>query len=164
MNEPRRPPGALDPDRVARPAGGTSRSQDMPEPARTVHTDSDSRPISEMVSGVIENVQNIVRSEVQLAKAELREEAKSAGKAAGMLAAGAALGFYAVGLFLMTVVWILATQMPNWVAALIVTVMVGAIAAALAMKGKSQLQEIHPMSETVDSVKEDVEWVKQQTR
>lgn len=36
--------------------------------------------------------------------------------------------------------------------------------AVLALKGKSQLQEVHLMSETVDSVKEDVEWVKQQTQ
>jgi uncharacterized membrane protein YqjE len=120
--------------------------------------------MAEMVSGVVENLQNIVRAEVQLAKTEAKEEAKTAGKAAGMLGAGAVLGFYALGLLLMTIVWILDTWMPNWLAALIVTVVVGAIAAVLALKGKSQIQEMHPMSETVESVKEDVEWVKQQTQ
>lgn len=164
MNEPRRPQGAPNAESAVRPGGDLRRVQGTPEPTRTAQSDSDSRSISELVSGVVENLQNIVRSEVQLAKTELREEAKTAGKAAGMLAAGAALGFYALGLFLMTLVWILATQMPNWVAALIVTVVVGAIAAVLALKGKSQLQEVHLMSETVDSVKEDVEWVKQQTQ
>ncbi len=164
MNEPRRPQGALDPDQVARPDGDPRRVQGTPEAMRAAQPDSDSRSITEMISAVVGNLQSIVRSEVQLAKTELKEEAQTAGKAAGMLAAGAALGFYALGLFLMTLVWILATQMPNWVAALIVTVVVGAIAAVLALKGKSQLQEIHPMSETVDSVKEDVEWVKQQTQ
>lgn len=164
MDEPRRPQGALDPESAAQPGGDLRRVQGTPEPTRAAQPDSDSRSISELVSGVVENLQNIVRSEVQLAKTELREEAKTAGKAAGMLAAGAVLGFYALGLFLMTVVWILATQMSNWLAALIVTVVIGAIAAVLALKGKSQLQEIHPMSETVDSVKEDVEWVKQQTQ
>lgn len=163
MDEPRRPLGGPNAEPVLRSSDDSRRIQGAPETARSAESD-DSRSIAEMVSGVVENLQNIVRAEVQLAKTEAKEEAKTAGKAAGMLGAGAVLGFYALGLLLMTIVWILDTWMPNWLAALIVTVVVGAIAAVLALKGKSQIQEMHPMSETVESVKEDVEWVKQQTQ
>ena len=85
--------------------------------------------------------------------------------AARMLAAGTLLGVYALGLLLMTIVWLLATQMSNWLAALIVTVVVAAVAATLVMLGRSRLEEVDLKPErTVESLKEDVEWVKQQTR
>jgi uncharacterized membrane protein YqjE len=120
--------------------------------------------LSEMVSGVVENLQNIVRYEVQLAKTELTDEAKTAGKGIAMLAVGALVGFYAVGLFLLTAVWALATQVDRWLAALIVGVVVAVVAGILAMIGKKQLEEFNPKPEqTIESVKEDIEWVKQQT-
>ncbi len=154
-NEPQEAPGS---DFVVDPAGS-------PRGEQPAGIGDDLRSIPELVSGVVENVQNIVRSEVQLAKAEFREEAQTAARAASMLAAGTILGIYALGLLLMTIVWLLATQMSNWLAALIVTVVVAAVAATLVMLGRSRLEEVDLKPErTVESLKEDVEWVKQQTR
>lgn len=156
MDEARRPPGAS-----AQPHAGR---RPTVEPIGSDGTGQDSRSLSEMVSGVVENVQNIVRYEVQLAKTEIQEEAKTAGKGAAMLAAGALVGFYALGLFLLTAVWALATQVDRWLAALIVGVVVAAVAGILAMMGKKKLDEFSPKPEqTIESVKEDIEWVKQQT-
>jgi len=121
--------------------------------------------IAELLQGVIGNVQGIIRSEVRLAKAEVREEAMSAGKAAGMLAVGAVLGAYAVGLLLLTVVYALNGPLPDWLAALIVFAVVAIAAAVLAKLGLDRIKQVSPKPEqTIDSIKEDVQWVKQQTR
>lgn len=161
MQEPRRQQG------VSSSADG-SNLEIRPAPAQKTDPEGsqtgDSPSLSELASGVVHNLQNIVRSEVQLAKVELKEEAKVAGKGVAMLAAGALIGFYALGLFLLTAVWALATQVDRWLAALIVAVIVTVIAGILAMVGKKKLDEFSPVpEETVQSVKEDVEWVKQQT-
>jgi uncharacterized membrane protein YqjE len=121
--------------------------------------------IAELLQGVIGNVQGIIRSEVRLAKAEVREEAMSAGKAAGMLAVGAVLGAYAVGLLLLTIVYALNGPLPDWLAALIVFAVVAIAAAVLAKIGLDRIKQVSPKPEqTIDSIKEDVQWVKQQTR
>jgi membrane protein implicated in regulation of membrane protease activity len=102
---------------------------------------------------------------VRLAKAEVREEATSAGKAAGMLAVGAVLGAYAVGLLLLTIVYALNGPLPDWLAALIVFAVVAIAAAVLAKIGLDRIKQVSPKPEqTIDSIKEDVQWVKQQTR
>lgn len=165
MSEQRRPqPGeATEADMRA---ASQARRQDSAAATQisTNNRSDDSRPISEMIGAAVENLQNIVRAEVRLAKTELTEEAKLAGKGAAMLAVAAVVGAYAVGLFLLTAVWTLATQMDNWLAALIVAVVVAIVAGVLAMVGKSRLQEFSPKpDETIASVKEDIQWVKQQT-
>jgi uncharacterized membrane protein YqjE len=121
--------------------------------------------IADLLQGIVGNVQGIIRSEVRLAKAEVREEAMSAGKAAGMLAVGAVLGAYAVGLLLLTVVYALNGPLPDWLAALIVFAVVAIAAAVLAKIGLDRIKQVSPKPEqTIDSIKEDVQWVKQQTR
>lgn len=151
MEEARHPQGAAHIDAQMR-AGATAGQGE------------DTRSLAELIGGVVTNVQNIVRSEVQLAKTEMTEEAKTAGKGAAMLGAAALVGFYAIGLFLLTAVWALATQVDRWLAALIVGVVVAIVAGILAMVGKKRLEEFSPKPEqTIESVKEDIEWVKQQT-
>lgn len=121
--------------------------------------------IADLLQGIIGNVQGIIRSEVRLAKAEVKEEATSAGNAAGLLAVGAVLGLYAVGLLLLTCVYALNGPLPDWAAALIVFAVVAAGAAVLVMLGLERIKHVNPKPEqTIDSIKEDVQWVKQQTR
>ena len=166
MNEQRRPQAASGTQTDPRSDGRSQNSESAAgtRPAPGAGDSQDSRSISEMFSGAVTNLQNIVRSEVQLAKTEMREEAKLAGKAAAMLAVAAVVGAYALGLFLLTAVWALATQMDQWLAALIVAAVVTVIAGVLAMVGKSRLDKFSPKpDQTIDSVKEDIEWVKQQT-
>jgi len=105
----------------------------------------------------------LMRQELDLAKAELREEAKEAGKAAGMLG-GAALAGWMTALFVsVTLMWLLDKAMDLTLAALIVTLIWGIAAAVLGLSGKKKLQNVNPKPEqTIDSLKEDAQWLKAQ--
>lgn len=165
MNEQRRPQPAAATETDMRAASQSPGQNNVTRERDVTNSRTDdSRPMSEMIGSAVENLQNIVRSEVRLAKTELTEEARLAGKGAAMLAVAAVVGAYAVGLFLLTAVWALATQVDSWLAALIVAIVVTVVAGVLAMVGRSRLQEFNPKpEETIASVKEDIEWAKQQT-
>lgn len=125
----------------------------------------DSASFAELIQNIVTDVQGLVRSEIRLAKTELKEDAATTGRASSLLVGGAVLAFYAVGFLLLTLVYALATAMPNWLAALIVGVVVAIVAGVLAMLGYQRIKEVNFKPEqTVDTVKEDVEWVKQQAR
>ena len=121
--------------------------------------------IAGLFQEIVGNIQGIIRSEVQLAKAEVKEDATAMGRAAGMLVAGAVLGIYALGILLLFVVYALEGPLPDWAAALIVGLVVAAIAGVLVMLGLKRIKSVNPAPDkTIDSIKEDVQWVKQQTR
>jgi hypothetical protein len=109
------------------------------------------RPTSELLKQLSDQTTNLVRQEIELAKLEFREKGKKAGIGAGMFGALTA-----------TIILALATFLPGWVAALIVTVVYGAIAGVLALRGKSQVKEAAPPvpEQAVETTKEDVRWVK----
>jgi len=100
---------------------------------------------------------------MELAKTEMKQEAKKAGKGAGLLG-GAGLGGYMVLLFLsLTAVFALDEGMPLWLAALIVTVVWAIIAAVLAVIGRKELQRSNPqLPKTQQTLKEDAAWAKAQ--
>ena len=120
------------------------------------------KPASELLKQLSEQTSTLVRQEIELAKVELREKGKTAGIGAGMFGGAGVFGLYAVGALTATIILALATFLPGWVAALIVTVVYGAIAAVLALRGKSQVKEATPPvpEQAVDTTKEDVRWVK----
>jgi uncharacterized membrane protein YqjE len=120
------------------------------------------RPTSELLKQLSEQTTALVRQEIELAKLELREKGKKAGIGAGMFGGAGVIGLYAVGALTATIILALATFLPGWVAALIVTVVYGAIAGVLALRGKSQVDEATPPvpEQAVDTTKEDVRWVK----
>jgi uncharacterized membrane protein YqjE len=121
--------------------------------------------IADLLQGIVGNVQNIIRSEVRLAKTEMTEEATSAGKAAGVLAGGMVLAMYAVGILLLSAVYALRGPLPDWGAALVVGLVVAAIAGVMVKLGFDRIKNVNPKPEqTIESVKEDVKWVKQQSR
>jgi uncharacterized membrane protein YqjE len=121
--------------------------------------------VAGLLQEIVGNIQGIIRSEVRLAKAEVKEDASAMGKAAGMLVAGAVLGIYALGILLLFAVYALAGPLPDWLAALIVGVVVAIIAAVLVKVGLDRVKSVNPAPDkTIDSVKEDIQWVKQQTR
>lgn len=109
------------------------------------------------------DMSKLMRQELNLAKVELREEAKQAGKGAGMLA-GAGFAGLMVAIFLsITLMWLLDNWMDVTIAALIVTILWGIAAAVLALNGKKKLQQVNMKPEqTVESLKEDAQWVKAQ--
>ena len=120
------------------------------------------RPTAELLKQLSDQTTSLVRQEIELAKLEFREKGRKAGKGAGMFGAAGMLGLYAVGALTATIILALATFLPGWVAALIVTVIYAAIAGILALRGKSEVKEATPPmpQQTVETTKEDVRWVK----
>jgi hypothetical protein len=124
----------------------------------------DDRSIGAVIGDAIGNLQDIVRSEIALAKTETREEAVSAMRASGMLVGGVIAGLYAFGLLLLAIAWGLSEFMDLWLALGIVFLVMAVIAAVLIAIGKSRLSEINPKPEqTIETLKEDVAWAKRQT-
>jgi uncharacterized membrane protein YqjE len=125
-------------------------------------TDLRDRPTSDLLKQLSDQSTTLVRQEIELAKLEFREKGKKAGQGAGMFGGAGLFGLYAVGALTATIILALATFLPGWVAALIVTVVYGAIAGILALRGKSQVQEATPPmpEQAVETTKEDVRWVK----
>jgi uncharacterized membrane protein YqjE len=123
------------------------------------------RPITAILHDIVSDVQEIIRSEIRLAKVELGEQASKAGKAAGMLAAGAVLGLYALGFLLLAGVYALATVWPSWVAALVICLLCGGIASALVVTGRKRIKQVQAKPDrTIATVKENLEWAKNQNK
>jgi uncharacterized membrane protein YqjE len=122
--------------------------------------------IGELVKDLATETSTLVRQEIDLAKAEMTERGKQAGKGAGILGAAALVGLLAAGALTACLIAALDLAMATWLAALVVTVVFGAIAAALAMTGRKKIQEAAPPvpEQAIDSVKEDVQWAKTRTR
>ena len=118
--------------------------------------------LAELVKQLSEQTSRLARQEVELAKAELTAKGKQAGLGAGMFGGAAMFGFYAVGALVAAAILGLATAVAAWLAALIVTAVLGAIAGVLALTGKSKVQQATPPvpEQTTESVKEDVQWAK----
>jgi uncharacterized membrane protein YqjE len=120
------------------------------------------QPVGDLVKQLSEQTSTLVRKEVELAKAELTAKGKKAGLGAGMFGGAGLFGFFAFATLTATLVLALATAVAPWLAALIVTLVYGAVAGVLALQGKNKVQEATPPVPewAVDSTKEDVAWVK----
>ncbi len=124
------------------------------------------RSVPELLKQLSQETSTLVKQELDLAKAEMTQKGKAAGIGAGFLSGGAVLGLGAFGAFTAFLIALLDTGMVTWLAALIVAAVYGAIAGFLALQGKNKLQEATPPApeQTVETLKEDVEWAKTQTR
>jgi len=123
------------------------------------------RPLGELLRQLSQETATLVKQEIDLAKAEVAQTGKKAGLGAGLVGAAGIVGFLALGAFTAFFVLALAEFMPGWVAALIVTIVYGAIAAVLGLRGKDKVKEAAPPApQTVETVKEDIQWAKNPTR
>src|SRR3954464_13019838 len=127
---------------------------------------SSDESIADLMRRLSEQTTELVRKEIELAKAELQVKGKKAGIGAGMFGGAGVFGFYAFGALTAAAILALATAVAGWLAALIVAVVYGAIAGVLALTGKNKVQQATPAApeRTVETVKEDVEWVKQSAK
>jgi hypothetical protein len=123
------------------------------------------RPIGELLKQLSEETTRLVHQEIELAKAELTQKGKQAGIGAGLFGAAGAIGFLALAALTTCFILALDAAMPAWLAALIVAVVYGAIAAVLALRGRAKVrQAVPPVPEqTIETIKEDVQWAKTQT-
>jgi hypothetical protein len=128
------------------------------------HREQDKRSEStaELVKDLSREISQLVRHEIALAKAEMTQKGKQAGMGAGILSGAAVLGLAVVGGSMTTLILLLDLIMPAWLAALIVTLVYAAAAAVLALRGKQRISQASPPvpEQTVESVKEDVQWAK----
>jgi hypothetical protein len=124
------------------------------------------RPTGELLKKLSDETTTLVRREIDLAKAELAEKGKKAGLGAGMFGGAGLFGVGAFAALTACLIAALDSAMPLWLAALIVTVVYAAIAAALALTGKGKVQEAAPPvpEQAIESTKEDVEWAKTRAR
>jgi MFS family permease len=122
------------------------------------------RPVGELVKHLAEQTSTLVRQEIDLAKAELSQKGKEAGKGAGLFAGAAVIGLLAAGALTAFLIMLLDGALANWLSALIVGIVFAAIAGALALAGRNRIQRATPPvpEQTVETVKEDVEWAKTQ--
>jgi uncharacterized membrane protein YqjE len=123
------------------------------------------RPMGDLVKQLAGQTSTLVRQEVDLAKAELAEKGRIAGQGAGLFAGAAVVGLMAAGALTAVLILVLDTAMDAWLAALIVTVVLGAVAAVLALQGRNRIRAATPPvpQQTVETLKEDVEWAKTRT-
>jgi hypothetical protein len=119
------------------------------------------RPLSELISDVTAQVQQLVRKEMELARVETKEQITRAGKGAGAFGAAGAVGFVALILLAFAAAWGLAEVMATGLAFLVVGVVFLAVAGALAAQGKAKFARLDPVPQaTVQTVKQDVETAK----
>ena len=123
------------------------------------------RSISDVVRDILRNVQEIFRSEVHLAKAEIREEASQAASSAVWAIAGL-MGALSAWIFLLwTTAYALGTIMPMWAATLVIAVAMAVVASVLILTGIRRFKRVRAIPErTVESLKENFEWMKQPTK
>jgi uncharacterized membrane protein YqjE len=134
----------------------------------STRTDNDlrERPIGELMRELANETTTLVRQELELAKAEVREKGRKAGPGFGMVGAAGAVGLLALGALTAFVILALDGALATGAAALIVAAVYGAIAAVLYFQGREKVKEAGPPvpQKTVETVKEDVEWAKNPTR
>ena len=133
----------------------------------TLGTTSPSQPnepsVGELVTRLSEQSSKLLRSELELAVAEMQQKARHAGVGAGLFGTAGITTLFGVGTLITTAILALALVLPAWSAAFIVTVVLFVIAAVVALVGKRHVSEATPAmpQKTVDSVKRDIDTVKE---
>lgn len=117
-----------------------------------------------IVQDVLRDVGDIVQGEIRLARAEIGEKAKKAGKAGGYFGGAAVCGLLAGMSFTACGIAALALAMPVWLAALLMGVFLVCIAAAAYAGGRAKLKTVDPVPErTVETMRENIQWAKHRT-
>jgi hypothetical protein len=132
---------------------------------REHNADLRERPFGALVQQLAKETSTLVRQEIELAKAEVSEKGRQAGKGVGMFGAAGIVALLALGALTAAAILALDLAVAGWLAALIVAAVYGAAAGLLAWAGKGRVQEATPPApQTVETVKEDIEWAKTRGR
>jgi uncharacterized membrane protein YqjE len=122
------------------------------------------RSFSDVLQDIVHNLQDIIRSEVRLAKMELREDLSKTRAAALLLGIGALSGVFGIFFVLLAIVHALSYVVPDWAAALIVAFALAFGAALAVSRGVKRFKQMNAAPKTIESLKENVEWAKQQIK
>ena len=125
----------------------------------------DGRSLGELFSELAQETSTLVRQEVDLAKTEMGQKASRVGKDVGFLVAGGAVAYAGLLAILAGVIVVLDTFLPLWLAALLVGLVVAAVGYFLVKKGLDALkrEDVAPR-QTIETLKEDGQWIKDQTK
>jgi hypothetical protein len=136
-----------------------TRRADMAGPDANAPSDAS---VAELVKQLSEQSSRLVSQEMELAKAELSVKGKQIGVGAGLFGGAGVFGLYALGALTAAMIAALSLAVATWLAALIVAVVWAAVAGVMALVGKGRVQEGAPPvpEQSVESVKEDVQWTK----
>jgi uncharacterized membrane protein YqjE len=131
-------------------------------PETTGRNDLQEKPIGELVKELSDHTSQLVRAEIELAKAELSQKGKQAGIGAGLFGGAGLFAVFGFGALTAGIIAILATAMDTWIAAVIVAVVYFAIAGIAALMGKSRVKQAGPPvpQQAIDTTKADVEVTK----
>jgi uncharacterized membrane protein YqjE len=135
------------------------------DPRRSNQTPGEVAPdasIGDLVSQLASDFGNLVSTQVELAKVELKEDVNKAGRGAGMLTGAGATGFLALTIASFALAWLLDDVMPRPLAFVLVALAWAIVAGVLYASGRSQLDALKFAPESKDALKEDVQWAKQQ--
>jgi uncharacterized membrane protein YqjE len=150
--------GPVDP--LSRGSATSNAAQsEQPQPA------VEEQSLGAIVSRISTDLSTLMRHELDLAKIEMKEEGKKAGKTAGMFGGAAFAGWMAALFLSLTIMWALDNVMDVTWAALIVFAVWVVVAAVLAAKGRNEAKAINPKPEqTIQTLKEDAQWLKAQKK
>ena len=124
----------------------------------------DERSLGDLFSDLSRETTTLVRQEVQLAKAELTQSASEAARGIGMLVAGGAVAYAGLFFLLLAIVFgLIEAGWDAWLSALVVGVVVVAIGAILVLRARESLKPANlAPRRTIETLKEDQEWAKEQ--
>jgi hypothetical protein len=131
-----------------------------------METQRDDRSLGDLFGDLSRQLGTLVQKEIQLAKTEMTARVTTVGRDAAMMGAGGALAYAALLLGLMALAFLLAELITStWLGFLIVAIVVGVIAAVLIQRGRAELQrtDLTPR-QTIETIKEDAEWAKEQVK
>ncbi|MCX5134620.1 phage holin family protein [Streptomyces sp. NPDC102256] len=118
--------------------------------------------MGELVQQASQQLTELVRGELRLAQAEMQEKGRRYGKSGGLFGGAGVVGFLTLEALVVTAIAALAVPLPVWAAALIVTAVLGVVAAVLALSGKKQVHRAAPPKpeQAIENVKADVAEIK----
>lgn len=131
-----------------------------------VHEYSTPEPtLGELFTDLAGDLSTLVRQEIALARAETIETVRTATRSSAMMGVGGALAYAGLIVLLLAIAYLLGEVMPLWLATLIVGIIAAAIGGGLIMAGKSRMANLSVVPErTVESIKEDAQWAKEQVK
>jgi hypothetical protein len=125
----------------------------------------ENRPLGDLFGDLATDMSNLVRQEVTLAKVEITQKAKYVGRNVGYLVIGGAVAYAALLAIITAIIMLLAKVVPGWGSALIVGAVVAGIGWMLIGKAMVALQQADlTPRETVETLKEDATWMKEQIK
>ena len=121
------------------------------------------KPVTQLLADMTSKIDTLLRKQVEMAVVELKDEVRKAAKAGGMLGGAGLSGYLALLFASFGVAWFFDRKLPRWMAFFLVAALHGAAAANLLKGGAEEMSQVDPVpAQTVETLKESVEFVKEQ--